>query len=460
MSKWRGLTIGCVCLMWATGCGNRTLVGLETEDASNIEAVEVQESACKAGEANAETDRTLHTRVITPLGREMVMDSRVEFKDDDTVQLTRTITVDGELLMSSEAYGDGQLMEMSVEYGPLVDGMNTAYAKFSGGEISGMINGRELVPQSADADPQSAKFADAAPAPDMLIDPDIEDGMLALMLAAERTIDECPRAQNGEPNSMRMLLGGAGNDHGHDSDPETDLECIFCWTGCSASFVGCAIGVSAACAAAGPFYVVCEVIALAGCGAAYALCQYGCYNGGPCCPSECGDVACCDEGETCLNEQTGLCCDEGKTACVGESCCSSTEVCIGQGAEAGTCCEAESLCGSTCCGALETCVPGKNICCGFNNAACGDGCCAEGDVCLGDSCCPAAQACGNTCCPDGSSCDDATKTCQSCPSDHFACNVGGCCPNGKVCTDVEGICCEQGEYYCGGACRPLNECIQ
>lgn len=136
--------------------------------------------------------------------------------------------------------------------------------------------------------------------------------------------------------------------------------------------------------------------------------------------------------------------------------CPSGEVCLGDG----LCCGSENACGSACCDDLDSCIESLSLCCGFDEPTCGTQCCESGESCIdGTSCCPTDRVCGSVCCPEGNGCDHDTNTCSACPNPtDNPCNVGGCCPTGMLCQDIEGICCQQGELYCFGACRPLNEC--
>ena len=315
---------------------------------------------------------------------------------------------------------------------------------------------------------------------------------------------------NGIPQAK--ILGIPPQDSGHDSDPEASTGCIACWVGCSTGAAGCIAGVSGGCAAALVFYAVCEAIGVGACGVAYLVCVGACNaTGAPCCPVSCGSVACCATEESCLNSQIGLCCSVGKKTCLGQNCCESTETCIDSGPNAGICCEPSDVCGNTCCDPTDSCIPAVSLCCpegedmcddkccpvgqeclgdgvccdpqdscgstccdeldtcnestetccGFDQAFCNGDCCNVGDVCVNSiTCCPQARACGDVCCPMGTGCDQQTLQCDACPNaTDTACNVGGCCPAGKFCQDVVGECCDQGELFCNGACRPLGECI-
>jgi hypothetical protein len=243
----------------------------------------------------------------------------------------------------------------------------------------------------------------------------------------------------------------------------TSGACIGCWTGCIGGGIVCLAAAAGACTWAGPFYAVCFAIAAAACAIGEWVCMELCYaEGHPCCPVGCGEVACCEDGETCLNSTTGLCCSPGLTPCAGENCCESTEVCLGTGPLAGTCCEAENVCGTTCCGSLEVCAPG-GFCCGFNQKPCNGGCCKAGEECLGgDTCCPAAQACGNNCCDVDQKCTNpALGICEDiCPEGQKVClGAGNCCDLNEVCAEVVPLCCPAGMYYCFGACRHPSECV-
>jgi hypothetical protein len=451
-------------------------------------------------------------------GRQLAFTRRVMTNPQDgSMRIASDVTSDGELVMTWTLVTTvPNRVEAFIEYGPAVCDSADPTANFlvENGFITGLVEGRDLVPVAVDQfDPNNVLFEDGGPIIEMDVDADLETALADLFAVARQTADTC-QAQNG--NTAKQAH--RHQDSGHDSDPETDPECPLCWLGCSGAAGACAGIATAACSATAlcwPCFAVCETVALAGCTAAYISCvDDGCNGrgGSPCCPVTCGAVACCDTDEKCLNSTIGLCCSPGKTPCAGEMCCDSTESCISEGPNAGTCCQPEDICGDTCCNPTDSCIPEESLCCpsgmqtcddkccdadedclgdglccepqdtcgsaccdeldscieslslccGFNEPACNDRCCDSGESCLnGVTCCPSNLICGNVCCPQGTHCDPQTMACEACPNiTDNACPDGGCCPAGKVCSGPPGTCCNQGEIYCKGACHPAAECIQ
>lgn len=372
---------------------------------------------------------------------------------ESTTEVEQTLTLDGKPLMTLRASSEGDRATVEIDYGEAFQGIRNAVSHVEGGTVTGSIDGREILPMPADADPRTAVFADGGRPPTIEIADDIAAAMDVVLADAKAAALHCEGA------------GVVYASPGHDSDPWKSAACTGCRAGCVGGAIACVAGTLAGCVSSGPFYGLCVGIGLAAC----ALVEYGCFaacsaTGAPCCPVGCGEEACCADGETCLDNKAGLCCSPGTLACAGEMCCDTDEVCLATGASAGTCCPAEQTCGNTCCGPLDTCVEDKGYCCPFQAEPCGDTCCEVGGTCLSDgqTCCPAGQdACGPTCCGPNQTCSDpSTGTCQNiCPTGSNICEDGSCCPTGKVCSGVPGVCCDMGELYCDGACRPFSECI-
>ncbi len=464
-----------------------------------------------------DTGNEFETRssAVSAQGRELTLSRRVisNPEQDGGLRVETEVMADNQMIMTVVTTVDGLgNTSVQVEYGDLVPGLSTAMIRVEAGMVLGTIGGRSIVPMAAeDADPSATQFEDGEMPADDGLDPDLQAALEALFRSAEQADCESSGAAAMRRAAERQPFIPEQDD-GKSSNPEGSAECVGCWAGCSVAAAGCIGGVSAGCVGALIFYAVCEAIGVGVCAAAYVGCVAACnVDGGPCCPVACGAVACCEDGETCLNGQTGVCCAAGKTPCAGENCCSSTQVCISSGPNAGICCESEGICGNTCCDPtdsciaeanlccpsdqapctdrccaagetclgdglccdpqnacgsaccdeLDSCIESLSLCCGFNSPACNDRCCDSGDLCLnGTTCCPLGRGCGDICCPAGSSCDSQTNTCVGCPNaSDTPCTVGGCCPAGMNCTDFEGICCPQGETYCNGACNPISSCI-
>ncbi len=382
---------------------------------------------------------------------------------DTSMRIETEVMADGELVMKTVTSTAENGIESTIEYGPAVtDEESFSEFVFEDGMLTGTVAGRAIVPTSeADLDPENIEFEDGQPEQEMDVDPDLEaavtDIFAAAVLAAEGCQVEIP-AEDGGDQIAQQFTRQPQQDPGHDSSPETSGGCIACWGACSATAIGCGVGASAGCAAAficWPCVVACEIAVIAGCTATYVGCLGLCeITGAPCCPVACGDVACCDGGETCLNSAIGICCSSGKQACVGKACCSATEFCIQTGPNAGTCCPAIDVCGNTCCDAGDLCVQGENFCCPPNTEFCDDHCCEVGEICLGNGvCCKPENACGDACCDDG----------QECPSDGLCCDPVRVCGSG-CCAELSGpcilstnSCCGFDQESCNGQCCAVGE---
>ncbi|MCZ6653070.1 MAG: hypothetical protein O7D91_08580, partial [Planctomycetota bacterium] len=467
----------------------------------------------RAFAVSSEGRELTYTMRLTPIqSREATQDDNIDDFDPGLSTQT-TVTSDGVLVMSIELRGDATRQEVMVEYGTLITGIESSLAIVEDGMLSGMINDREIVPVPVEeADPNLPEFEDGNPAPVVDVPADLQAALIVLFEAAEVASQECD-AQNG--NSVARVAHTAFQDHGHLSLPSFSSGCIECKLGCLAGAGVCAGVAAGACVAALIFYAACKAPACGACLIAYAVCLSVCSaDGAPCCPVTCGD-SCCLVDETCLNFDSGLCCDAGKTTCVGHSCCSNTESCINAGPEAGTCCQrapedllcgnaccnsgdictAEislccpsdqppcdgvccdsgeqcvgettccalgNICGDACCDELDSgCIESLSLCCSFVTPVCGNKCCGIGESCLGGTlCCPSDRVCAGVCCEAGSGCN-AQNTCEACPNanEKFCSESGTCCPTTKVCSPIADLCCDAGELYCFGMCQHPSGCV-
>lgn len=489
------------------------------DTSSNGESVACTQADDEGNEFDTEVSTMSAQGKMLTLNRKVITSPDM----DDSIRVETEIRSDGALVMRIITTDNGMgKVEVDVEYGDEIPGVDAANIVVENGMINGTIDGRDINEMATEgADANNTSFADGQSAPDDGASDDLKNALNDLLAKANTAGGECDATvpdidsnganTNGLPQAK--VLGLPPQDSGHDSDPEQTTACIGCWAGCTTGAVGCIAGVSGGCAASLVFYAVCEAIGVGACGLAYLGCVAGCNaTGAPCCPVSCGSVACCLREESCLNSQIGLCCDVGKKTCLGQNCCEETQTCIDFGPNAGICCDPSDVCGNTCCDPTDSCIEAANLCCpegqdpcddkcceegleclgngvccdpqnscgstccaeldtcneatetccGFNQAFCNGECCGVAEVCVSNTtCCPPARACGTVCCPMGTACDQDTLQCDDCPNPtDTACDVGGCCPAGKLCQSVEGICCDQGELYCDGACRPLGECIQ
>jgi hypothetical protein len=437
----------------------------DTSEPGRVSAARTTDAGPPAGcEEGPNGGVTITSSVRTRSGKTLRFTRTLEPDGRDAWAMETEIVFDGRALVRSSHRGSGENIDVVVEYGAAVTGVSSVIASVSDGLFRGEIDGRATrTVRARDLDVRTLVMADGTPLPHASFPAEVTASFGALLTSADAASDACaPRRPDprGEPVHPTLLAFDTSVP-GHDSDPEGSLLCAGCWTGCTNAAIGCGIAVSFGCATTGPFYLICEVAGLVACAAGYALCMNACYSGGPCCPVDCGDVACCDDEETCMNGEVGLCCSPGLNACAGRSCCHAVDTCIATGPNAGTCCAATDVCGNTCCAPTDTCLESRSLCCPFGSPPCGAECCGPGNVCVhGDQCCPSDRACDGECCPPGTQCNTETHDCVDCPDGgHWCDEAGACCAAGTGCTPVAGVCCGSGEYYCDGACRPASECI-
>jgi len=212
------------------------------------------------------------------------------------------------------------------------------------------------------------------------------------------------------------------------------------------------------------------------------VCEEGCLNAGSCCPQRCGP-RCCDSGDGCLNNGSGLCCPHGQFACPNAKvCCNDGDQCMGDGTG---CCRAQD----------DLCPPGARFpsCCnnenGFkclfaspdasgqtctqcNNTVCRGVCCNAGQACAAGQCCSDMSAC-NIGTDNETCCADPTPICTTprvgprplpgqgqCCTIKQACNGNtSCCGDGLSCTHPDSnpqddFCCPDrsncGTFCCNG----------
>lgn len=456
---------------------------------------------------------------VSSEGRELTYRKHIIAVGDDgsgTMSET-TIDANGERVMQVVEESTPTRHEVRIAYGPLVPGLTMATAVVEDEVLTGSVNGRAVVPMPlGQQDPLEPRFEDGELEPDPGIDPDIEDALPRLFGNAADGAQMCAQANGAAP-----LVVEKRGDRGHVSLPAFSDGCLKCKGICATGLLACNISAAAGCVAATLWYALCLASAEAACFTTYAVCILGCNaDGEPCCPVGCGD-GCCDDGETCINEDQQLCCGTSQFICLGRECCDNTEVCINggpeagtccdpanrcnenccepgdscitevseccepeqtpcvdkccdeagcidQGLNAGTCCEPDDICNDTCCSDLDSCIRfpnGTGLCCGFATPACGNRCCGVDESCLGNNaCCPNNRVCQGICCPEGSGCDLQTNKCKSCPmpNEKYCSESDSCCPLTEVCTPIQDLCCPAGQMYCGIPlqCRPSEECLR
>jgi hypothetical protein len=387
------------------------------------------------------------------------------------IEITRIIKVGSITLLQIEAIQRGNVTQIKINYGEAFQGIRQAtFSTADGKALQGEIDGRRLLPFRIGSDTSSVKFADGSPPLQVKVSNETTATLKSIMERAKQVAANCSLRNAGlkaGPERTQLLSHHAGSsypiappqgDPGHDSSPETSSGCLTCEGSCTAGGIACGVAAAVTCAAT--FGFGCAA-AIAGCAIAEIACWEGCHaTGAPCCPVSCGDVACCNKAETCLNPNIGVCCSKGLIGCANKHCCQPTDTCINA---TGVCCPAGLIvCNNVCCKSGEVCKDGV-VCCPPAQVVCGGVCCEKGQVCKSGVCCPPAQVvCAGVCCGPNQVCVNNKKCC---PQNQACGNV--CCDELSKCADSSknlccsfsspvcgGICCKQGEQCINGKCCP------
>ena len=406
-----------------------------------------------------------------------------------------TLTLDGAPLLTQAITGAGGQVTLMITYGDAFSGIGQAQFTNDGKMVRGAIDGRAIRPLPIDAGPNQVEFADGGPPPDVQVDPDLAQAIKAIMQQAKEEARRC------DPDSPAAGRRGAGRRGGRrlgaaGGDPTQAPECLALYVGCQGGLALCVYGVVSACAAATLFYPICIAGGLLACALGAELCRREFRHGDLCCPVQCGgepvhalygeDPGCCEEGDTCLDEDDSAsrCCPPSFRSCHRRTCCFEEDGCQpdgicclqGQSSCQGVCCSPGSCspngccvfpdhpCGEGCCGPFQTCCDGA--CCASGQTCCNGRCC--NGTCINNTCCPAPnQNCGGTCCGNaccnnvccrrGESCDPVSGRCAArcnpdlgihpCPNDP---RYPACCPALFTCC-TNGECCGPGQECCAGA---------
>lgn len=323
-----------------------------------------------------------------------------------------TITLGAsELLSVHTSRAKTGFVEVNVTYGNAFRGLKrAAFYSRDGKVLEGDMDGRRIRPFIAGADPNSLRFADGGSPPATEVSPDIKQAIQSIFekekeLAARGgggTAPQTPPRPPGPSPPPGPPDPPDSADHGHGSNPAASGGCVGCKAVCYTAAGTCGYGAAAAAAGCIIFYVACLAGGLADCAVASIFCIAACHaTGFPCCPTACGDVACCDGDETCLDPNPGVCCSKGLIACAANSCCQPS----------------------------DTCINATGECCSKDQIVCNHVCCKPGEVCKdGVICCPPKQdVCGGVCCGINALCNEKTGKC--CPSQLlWAAFVATSCP--------------------------------
>lgn len=460
--------------------------------------------------------------------------------------LSETIKLGGETLLEIDATEGATSTRVTVKYGSGFQGIKRAtFTTTDGRVLQGEVDGHRLQSYPIGSDPKSVKAVDGKASPSVLVSAETSNAIRAITDKAKQVASSCSAGRANLDSPTRRLANAAEDagqdlgdaderpfsltagslhstastpaaalvaqgDSGHDSYPEQSSGCLACEGACTAAGIACGAAAAAACVAS--FGFGCAA-AIAGCVITEVACFEGCHaTGAFCCPVSCGDVACCEKTETCLDPNRGVCCSKGLSNCSNKHCCQPTDTCIkatgfccpagltvcnnvcckkGEACKNGvvccppeqetcgklccgpnekcvnnkTCCPKISVCGDACCDKLSKCVDASaSLCCSFAAPTCGGTCCKPGQQCINGKCC--SRPCGEVCCSSGQQCQDpktgkcVTKICASgqvtCVSQESASKLGAalCCPPNVQC--CLGKCCKKGELCCSGGGTPFG----
>ena len=405
-------------------------------------------------------------------GRALTYNQTVRQTSRTSVELSETVRLGGNTLFQMNVSRTRGSSRVSITYGDGFQGIRQgSFTSADGETIQGDVDGHRVVPFRRGADPRSIRFADSARAPTLGISDDTRNAIKTITDRAKQNAASCTArrrglAPAGNGNARQRPFSLDFGDHysvdgfatesslvqsdsGHDSYPDHSAGCLSCRGSCTASGIGCGVGTAVACAFT--FGIGCAV-GIAGCGIAIPACFLGCQaSGQPCCPVTCGDVACCDYDEPCLDVNRGICCSPNLKPCANKSCCRQNDTCINA---TGVCCSAGlTICNDKCCKKGEVCKDGV-ACCPPSQETCGTLCCGPNEVCVGNKkCCPKNSACGNVCCDQQSRCADAGSS-LCCSFASQTCG-GRCCKPGEQC--INGKCCS---IPCGNVCCSSGQACQ
>lgn len=425
------------------------------------------------------------------------------------------LTLGGAPIVTVDTAVNAGRTTVNVTYGTAVSGIRRASFTNDGAVITGVVDGRAILPLPAGANPARAQFADGGAPPVVRIDPDLEKASDLLFRKASTEARLCSGVRSRKNSQDHSHDGGrhpkraggersrAGREreiHDEDIDPTIQPGCLGLQALCQTSWIGCQAGVAAGCLLSVFAYGVCFAVGSFTCFAAQEGCRRLARHNPPCCPVRCGgdavlelwgdDPSCCVNSETCLdpNDNRKGCCAEGFRACHGRSCCADDQDCENDGL---CCAHGYSSCGGACCpdgSCLEgsCCAPPSGVACGGTccppfsrsccNGTCCDGdcvnnriCCRTPDETCGNNCCAPGKCCNGVCCADNETCENNVcrqicsptihETCPNLPGYAKCCPKGTiCCSSGECCPNFAPVCCGDGCCTIGQECCPDNIC--
>jgi hypothetical protein len=252
------------------------------------------------------------------------------------------------------------------------------------------VDGKQTPSVAVGTDPNTLRFTDGTALPNLTIDPNIRDVLVAFEKDVGANAATCLSS-----SAATGLLALAGDPH-YGSGGVSGSQCTAGELGCLGAEATC-IGIAAVTAASCTIgYGICFGLISAGC----ILAHQGCLgvihrSGTDCCPVACGGEsglttpigACCNYGETCgrrrNDDHAALCCTPGTTVCGGELCCTAGEQCATKTSGPpqrglilnAACCGPDKMNSRGECCNLGKCTTSAD--CGGSNT-CNNGCCVIG----------------------------------------------------------------------------------
>ena len=350
----------------------------------------------------------------------------VSTNDPRTTERTFSLEFEGKLITRVRINGDANhWSELHVESGPLMTGFSRADFKRDAEAVSGIVDGRTIVPMTK---PGDFAFKDGQPVPASVIPAEVGPALRALMQIVERAPQSCVAGRraggtlttqdDSYPGSDPFITGLMGTS-----------SCGGCLDSCYGTQWNVCIAVYVfACLFTPVYYPSCLAAGISECEHRRYACIVNCGVNGACCPVACGDF-CCAAGGVCL---------EGGAASL---CCPSTANV--------TCIEAADPTNKQCCNTGDECMELHQR--------------EAGDTGKNNLCCDVAH--GNEVCHNGTPGVPATEE-RCCKDDgmNFGCGVTNphhCCQKGLAPCD-NGVCCDLQTQKCEGTdddcCPPLAEC--
>ena len=384
---------------------------------------------------------------------------RIPGRGGPQITSTETVTLGSDVVLHTNRTTSRGSTQLKVSYGSAFQGIKESSFTTDGKLVEGEIDGRRIVPLPVGAHAGSIKFEDGKPAPVVIVDQSLRQAITSLFEQARQAASSC-EASGGIAPALPLITGGDA--------------CNSCNDKCTRDGLICDGGVAAACVLALFGYGVCVAAGAAACAAAFGACESDCDSpGNACCPVSCPGDNCCDNGESCADQNIDpkhtICCPKLQIVCSGVCCAPGILQC-----NQGTCCPSNhSVCSGVCCAAGQACST-ENICCathqpGVTPISCHGVCCLADEVCRAEGVCcpPGAPVCKGVCCRSGQ-CDSNGECCSLGVNGGNLCG-GTCCPVfskccNNVCCDsfdqcVNGTCCPPAQV-CGGICCPPGQGCQ